>query len=223
MVRLKGARLAVPPELEKGARLAEANVKTLSGGDRLRGRGHYKESEEFAPSHKLAFYSNSKPGIKGGDEGIWRRLNLVHLRRAFKGAEKIKGLDAVLREELSGILNWMIAGCWEWQRVGLRPPQSVLDEVEEYRETSDALGTFLDETLEHVPVHCITLGEIRKRLKEWANSEGESWLAGLSTRKLRKEMEERGWEVKVDRKNSPFVLGCWKDENDSQQGWEDGE
>jgi len=212
MMRLKGARFACPPELEKGARLAEANVKTLTGGDRLRGRAHYQSSEEFKPTHKLGFFSNTKPNISGGDEGIWRRMLLVHLRKCFKGAERVDRLEELLLEELPGVLNWCIVGCWEWQRRGLAAPASVLEEVNEYRDASDALGTFLEDHLERVPLRNIKLGDIRKRLKEWAESEGEAWLAfNLSARKLRKEMEERGWEVRVDRDKFPFVMANWKD------------
>jgi P4 family phage/plasmid primase-like protien len=223
MLRLKGARLAVPPELERGAKLAEAVVKTLTGGDRLRGRGHYQSSEEFMPTHKLAFFSNSKPGIRGGDEGIWRRMNLMHLRKAFKGAEKIAKLDELLLKELPGILNWCIVGCWEWQRMGLNPPQSVLDEVNEYRETSDVLGMFLDEHVERVPVRVVTLAELRKKIKAWAEAEGENWLASISTRKLRKEMEERGWEVRTDRNKMGFVMANWLDADGELGPWEDGQ
>ena len=220
VIRLRGARFVVPPELEKGARLAEANVKTLTGGDRLRGRAHYQSSDEFKPSHKLGFFSNTKPNISGGDEGIWRRMLLVWLRRCFKGAAKIARLDELLLAELSGILNWCIVGCWEWQKQGLNPPASVLAEIDSYRDSSDALGTFLDEHLERVPLCVVTIAEVRKRLKAWADAEGEGWLAGISTRKLRKEMEERGWEVKVDRKNSPFIMANWRTADDESATWE---
>lgn len=224
MIRLRGARFVVPPELEKGARLAEANVKTLTGGDRLRGRAHYQASEEFKPSHKLGFFSNTKPNVSGGDEGIWRRLLLVWLRKCFKGAAKIDRLDEILTAELSGILNWCIVGCWEWQKQGLNPPASVLAEIDAYRDASDALGTFLDEHLERVPVRMISLLDVRKRLKAWAEEEGEAWLAGISTRKLRKEMEERGWEVRVDRKEKPCILADWRgDEAGETAPWEGDE
>jgi putative DNA primase/helicase len=42
-----------------------------------------------------------------------------------------------LTSEAPGILNWMIAGCWEWQRTGLRPPEMVLAATARYREDMD--------------------------------------------------------------------------------------
>jgi putative DNA primase/helicase len=212
VIKLKGARLVVPPELEKNARLAEANVKTLSGKDKLRGRSLYKESEEFAPTHKLCFFSNSKPQATGGDKGTWRRPHLVHLRKSFEGADRIKDLDEILKGELSGILNWCIAGCWDWQKAqGLNPPQSVLDEVQEYKEASDAIGAFLADHLKRDVFTQVPVATIRERIRKWADAEGEKWLAEISTRKLRKELEERGWDAKVDRNNQPYVLGSWTD------------
>lgn len=221
-ILLRGARLAVAPEVEKAARLAEAQVKQISGSDQLRGRAHYKQSESFWPTHKLTFFGNHKPTLAGGDEGLKRRFLMIYLRQRFEGAKKVSGLgEAMWREESSGILNWAIAGCWDWQRQGLNPPQGVLDEVKEYLDQSDAIGSFLRENIKQVPGLSIQLSELRRRLAEWARESGENWLVDISTRRLRREMEERDWQVKVDRKGKPYISGMWDTQAEDEEQEED--
>jgi hypothetical protein len=82
---------------------------------------------------------------------------------------------------------------------------------------------FLDEHVERVPVRVVTLAELRKKIKAWAEAEGENWLASISTRKLRKEMEERGWEVRTDRNKMGFVMANWLDADGELGPWEDGQ
>lgn len=215
---LRGARLALAPEIEQGARLAEAQLKQLSGSDELRGRMHYKQSESFWPTHKLLFFGNHKPMIFGIDDGIKRRFLMVHLRAKFEGSANVKGLgDTMWAKEAAGILNWAIAGCWEWQRQGLNAPQSVVDEVKEFLEGSDALSGFLADNVESLAGFSIRLSEVREHLTKWAKAEGEKWLAEISTRRLKKELVERGWEVVSDRKQAPYIRGRWKTESESEE------
>src|SRR5204863_2610478 len=75
--RLVGVRLVVTSETPEHGRLAEATVKTLTGGDRLTGRFLHKEFFDFDPSHKVLLVTNHKPMIRGQDWAIWRRIALV--------------------------------------------------------------------------------------------------------------------------------------------------
>jgi len=55
-------------------------------------------------------------------------------------------LRDVLKTEASGILNWAIKGCLEWQTTGLQPPPAVLAAVREYQDQTDILADFLGST-----------------------------------------------------------------------------
>src|SRR4029453_11333684 len=61
IARLKGTRLATGSETEEGARLAEARVKDITGGDTLTGRELYCPAFNFRPTHKLWIYGNHRP------------------------------------------------------------------------------------------------------------------------------------------------------------------
>src|SRR5262249_22300760 len=134
---LFGKRLVVTAEPEQGRRLAEALVKQLTGGDRIRARRMKENFWEFAPSHKLVLCTNHKPRIRGNDHAIWRRVRLVPFTATFQEHQQDKQLAQKLRAELPGILAWMVRGCLEWQRDGLGLPAVVKAATEEYRSEED--------------------------------------------------------------------------------------
>ena len=75
----------------------------------------------FIPVGKIWIATNNKPKILGTDDGIWRRIFLIPFTQCFVGREN-KQLKDQLREELPGILNWVIAGTGMWLREGLSHP-----------------------------------------------------------------------------------------------------
>jgi hypothetical protein len=66
-VTLFGRRLAAAMETEDGKRLAEAQVKELTGGDTITGRRMRENFWNFLPTHKLWIAGNHRPAIRGGD------------------------------------------------------------------------------------------------------------------------------------------------------------
>lgn len=67
---LFGKRFVAAIEAEDGRRLAEALVKELSGGDKVRARRMKENFWEFKPTHKIWLAANHKPTIRGTDHGI---------------------------------------------------------------------------------------------------------------------------------------------------------
>jgi putative DNA primase/helicase len=144
LARLPGKRLAMASEPDKGDRLSEKRVKSVTGGEALPIRNLFEKQIEIDPQFKLVISCNHKPRIIGQDEGIWRRVLMLHFRVIIPKAERDKRLPAkLLREEGPGILNWLIDGCMAWQERGLDPPASVLEATAEYRSENDPLGAFL--------------------------------------------------------------------------------
>jgi putative DNA primase/helicase len=102
---LVGARLAVASEIEAGQQLAEARVKQLTGGDRVKARHMRQDFFEFDARVKLWLLCNSLPLVRGTDRGIWRRLVVIPCRRLVPEAERDPHLAQRLAAELAGILN----------------------------------------------------------------------------------------------------------------------
>jgi putative DNA primase/helicase len=151
VARLRGARFVATVEVEDGGRMAESLIKQLTGEDTLTSRYLYKEFFQFQPVCKIWIASNHKPEITGTDYAIWRRILLIPYLVKFEGASKDARLKQTLQAELPGILNWMISGFREWQRIGLAAPKAVTGATQEYRDDMDRVGNFLRECCKHAP------------------------------------------------------------------------
>jgi P4 family phage/plasmid primase-like protien len=153
LAALAGARFVSVVETERDRHLAEALVKQATGGDPISAKFHYQEYFEYWPQFKLWFATNNKPRIRGSDYAIWRRIMMLPFNVTFHDADKAVGDQKVkdqdlknkLKQEYVGILAWMVRGCLEWQRIGLRPPKAVLAAVEAYQDSQDHMTPFVRE------------------------------------------------------------------------------
>ena len=141
---LAGPRFVCTSEVDEEHRLNEQLVKDITGGDTLEGRRLYQEAFTFKPQFKPWMYGNHKPEIRGTDDAMWSRVRLVPFEVSFRGREDLDLADK-LEAELSGILNWAIQGCLDWQRTGLQPPAKVQAATQAYREEMDVFGPFIAE------------------------------------------------------------------------------
>lgn len=123
---MRGRRLVSAQEPSMTGALAEATLKWLSGGDRLRARRLYEHTQEFHPSHKLWLAVNRLPTIRSDDRAARARLRVIPFDVSFERRPD-RELKSQLSSELSGILRWALEGCLHWRREGLNPPPIVMD------------------------------------------------------------------------------------------------
>jgi putative DNA primase/helicase len=161
LAMLRGARLVTATETEEGRRWAESRIKTLTGGDRIQARFMRQDFFEFDPQFKLVIAGNHKPGLRSVDEAIRRRMNVLPFVVKIPEAERDKELTTKLEAEWPGILAQMIAGCLEWRRTGLAPPNAVTDATEKYLQEGDAVGKWLQERM--------LGGRLVKKVDGWAS------------------------------------------------------
>ena len=188
---LRGARLVTAIETEEGRRWAESRIKALTGGDKIAARFMRQDFFEYVPQFKLVIAGNHKPGLRTVDEAIRRRFHLVPFTVTIPPAERDHELDAKLRAEWPGILNWMIEGCLEWQRIGLAPPKAVTDATAAYLEAQDAIAAWIDDECERNPSAWERSAMLFGSWKAWAERSGEP--AG-DTKRFRDRLEARGIE-----------------------------
>lgn len=150
---LQGLRLAFASETDQGRKFSAAAVKRLTGGDTLTGRRPMdREMTTFRPQHLLMLLTNHKPRAGADDGALWARMLLVDFPLSFVDnptAPNERPIDRTLEERLlaeaPGILAWLVKGCLQWQRQGLKPPQKVLAATAEYRRAEDDLAEWLEE------------------------------------------------------------------------------
>ena len=170
---LRGARLVTAVETEEGRRWAESKIKALTGGDKIAARFMRQDFFDFTPTFKLMIAGNHKPGLRSVDEAIRRRFHLVPFVVTIPPDERDKTLGDRLRAEWPGILAWMIAGCIEWQRRGLAPPEVVTRATAAYLEAEDGLAAWLDEAGTRDPNAWETTTALYASWKSWADRAGE--------------------------------------------------
>ena len=172
IVALKGKRLALVPETDDGAAMREATVKRLVSLDAVTARGTYARSmTTFTPTAVPILSTNYMPDIRGGDNGIWRRVVTVSFRQSFEGRKDTHRQDA-LKKELPGILNWLIEGALEYQRSGLQIPEEVVDETLGVRADMDSTQRWMNECCVVGPEFKVLVGEALSSWNAWAKKDG---------------------------------------------------
>jgi putative DNA primase/helicase len=176
---LFGLRLAVLHETDRGRRLAEATVKRLTGGDRIKARRMRENFWHFDPSHTFLMLTNHRPVISGTDEAIWARLRLVPWDVVIPAEERDLRLADKLSLELDAVLAWLAKGYADWHERGLGDPERVTAATEGYRAESDALARFMDQQCLTGPHFRVQSADLFSAWSKWCAEEGED--AGTQT------------------------------------------
>jgi putative DNA primase/helicase len=173
IARLRGTRFVTTTEAEQGRRLSEPIIKKITGNDQMTARFLYGEYFNFTPTFKIFMATNHKPVIKGTDYGIWRRIRLIPFTTRIEEGRQDKHLEMKLKNEASGILNWLLEGTERWKREGLKAPASVLNATDEYRGEMDVIGNFLKECCVQGKERSIRIRELYKAYADWCDENNE--------------------------------------------------
>jgi P4 family phage/plasmid primase-like protien len=165
---LFGKRFVATIETEEGKRVAEALMKQLTGGDKVRARKMRQDFFEFDPTHKIFLAANHKPAVKGTDHAVWRRIKLVPWTVTIPDREKDKALPDKLKAELPGILNWAIQGCLDWQQNGMQEPDEVRQATAQYQREQDIIERFLCECCVRQPWAKIKVSTLYEAYGTWS-------------------------------------------------------
>jgi putative DNA primase/helicase len=201
---LFGARFVASVETDEGRRLAEGLVKQLTGRDPIKARRMREDFWQFDPTHTVFLATNHRPEVKGTDHAIWRRLKLAPFEITIPEAEQDKGLPEKLREELPGILAWIVRGCSEWQRNGLGEPEEVKSATTSYRADMDVLAGFIEDRCVVDPDAWAAFADLYASYQEWCDESGEK---AETKRRFGTRLKERGFEPGRGTGNTPIRRG----------------
>lgn len=194
IARLMGARFVLASEGEEGKRFDEALIKKMTGQDRMAARFLHQEFFEFMPQFKIMLMTNDKPIARGDDMALWARIQLIPFTQKFDGSKKDDTLKDKLRSpaEMSGILKWLVEGCLEWQRIGLCPPEEVVQATAEYRNESDKFQNWIEECCA-VDAHAVCAShDLYKSFQAWSLSNGDRHI--VTSVAFSKQLVKKGFE-----------------------------
>ena len=203
LARLAGARVVLSSEVPQNRRLNESLIKDLTGEDEVTACFKYREPFQYRPSFKLWLSGNHKPGIRGTDYGIWRRIHLIPFEVVIPVAERDRRLVNKLSDELPGILIWALRGCLEWQRHGLQTPTAVEKATAAYRLDMDTIANFIGDRVMKMGNHDEPSKNVYAAYKEWCDESGERPEAQRTLGQL---LKERGF-VSEHRRDGFYWLG----------------
>lgn len=161
---LLGKRIVVGAETNRGQRIDAAQVKLLTGEDKITCRPNFRSEVSFDPTHTLFLHTNHVPAGLTSDFAMVQRLLKVEFpwmyvddpaaeaKKKPLQAEQFRKKDPNLKKRLRdykpGILRWLVEGCLEWQQFGISPPAKVAEWVEELTRSEDYIDEFINDCLE---------------------------------------------------------------------------
>jgi putative DNA primase/helicase len=164
----------------------------LTGGDTLSGRAPYaKTFIQFQPTHKLMIVGNYRAEVRDNSTGMWDRMILAPFEVTIPKADRDRRLGDTLKAEGAGILNWMLAGLWDYKTNGLTVPPAIQVATAAYRTEQDLVGEWIAD-------NCVTgvgLHEEKRSLyfdySAWAKA---SNYKPVSQKRLTRQLGERGYQ-----------------------------
>lgn len=156
----------------------------------------------FTPQFKLFIAGNHKPGLRGVDEALRRRLNLIPFTITIPIPERDLGLPEKLKTEWAGILQWMIDGCLDWQAKGLAPPPVVTLATESYLQTEDAVSNWIKERCKSIDYGGTGSSMLYVNWSMWAKGVGED--AG-SLKRFNQTLEAKGYAKDPKARHATFL------------------
>jgi putative DNA primase/helicase len=205
LAMLRGARVVLVSETEDGKFWAETRIKQVSGDDPITARFMRQDFFTYTPQFKLHVSGNHRPSFKTVDMAIRRRLKLIPFEVTIPKDKRDNDLTNKLKAEWPGILAKMIRGCVEWQKDGLRVPEKAQIATDDYLDSEDKIGTWIDECIDTSNVNAYVSSTVLfASWKEWSGDNGV-W-TGTSMR-LIKTLQERGYTKarSPDGKSNGFV------------------
>lgn len=187
LLNLKGKRIVILSEPQKGQHINNSFLKFITENDRIEGRWcHGKESIIFSPQHSVLLLCNKPPTSDAEDNGIWENFNCVDYPYTFvanpdptKAWEKKR--DTTLKNKLSEpcygeqFMLMLLKRYYPKYRLhGIQPPQKNILKMKTLRLDNDHYSTFINECIEksNTGKDKVFYRTIVAQYKKWANTEG---------------------------------------------------
>jgi putative DNA primase/helicase len=156
-----GKLVNLASEVDNVRHLDEAAIKQFTGEDPMRMENKYEKPFTAMPTAKLIIAANSTLPFKDRSEGIWRRLIAIPFPVSIPEAEQNKNLTVELAEEMSGILNWSVAGQGRLRAQGRFTQPTISQEAaSEFRRQANSARLFLEEYCKETPGGYVVKGDL---------------------------------------------------------------
>ena len=139
IARARYARMLIMKELEKDNNLSWGTLKEIaSNSSVIEARKLYGGTENFHLMSKLIIDTNFLPRADEPDRSILRRLKPLPFRHIMTEEEKDPRIfNYIVKNELEGVLAWIVEGAKNWYESGLGEPAFIEEELSIYKTSMD--------------------------------------------------------------------------------------
>lgn len=173
----------IDADVDKSAANYEAEFKIITSGEPVTCNQKFIETFEFIPKCKIVLAANTFPRITDHSSAFYKRLILIPCERIFPEEAQNKNLKYQLKEELPGILNWVITGQKRLKQRGRFEQHDFMrDAVQELEDENNPVNNFFDE---HIEIDIsgdayIEKGELYEKFKAWTEETNNCYKLNLA-------------------------------------------
>lgn len=202
--RAKLANSLVNYASEINGKLETSVFKQLVSGEPVEARLPYGPPFIMSNYGKLIFNCNELPTEVEHTNAYFRRFIIVPFNIQIPESEQDKELaKKIIRDELSGVFNWVLEGLERLLRQdGFTPCDSVDEQLREYKKQSDTVQLFIDElSFKASSKDYQTLKETYEAYRIFCTGDGYKC---VNKKTFRKRMEQQGFTI--ERKSNGNVI-----------------
>jgi putative DNA primase/helicase len=183
--------------------------KQLVSGEPVEARMIYGKPFILHDYARLIFNTNVLPKDIENNTGFFRRFIIIEFDQLIPQAERNPNLaNEIIREELPGILNWVLEGLERLlQQMDFSECSSAETALERFRKDSDSVALFLEDgTYIQSKDDLVSLKEFYNNYKEFCR---DANYTTCSNKDFSKRLRDMGFEI--SRKSSGRIIGVKKE------------
>jgi putative DNA primase/helicase len=198
---------------------------TISGEDLIQIDRKYLTPVEMQLSSRIMVMTNELPHLTDNSTALANRFMVLMLEKSFLSKEDT-GLQDRLNGEISGILNWSIAGLQKLLSLGHLPqPSTSAEAIEDLNDLGSPVKAFVEECCVVEQGATIKKADLYDCWRHWCQQQGrrepgtgasfgrnlKAAFPGLGTKNLREgEARHRWWEGISPTKTTLDAVNKWK-------------
>lgn len=187
-------------EVNQRDHLAEAKIKSMTGGNTMTARFMHQDFFEFDFIGKLWLDTNYRPKLSDFSPALQERIRMVPWDVVIPREER-RPREEMLAEfaaELPGILKWAVEGGLRWRAEGLKAVEAVEEATADYVHDENLVVQFVEDFLELGEGFTLSK-DLMRAYKWWMTEQGFDDRSKLSPRSLGLELRALGVEAGRDR------------------------
>lgn len=185
---LIGASLVRVDEIPK--RINEQKLKSLISAGQQSVDRKYRAAVSFIPTAKWLINCNSIPAVSDQSNGFWRRFEIIPFTQSFLQNGDPLIAERIIKNELSGVLNWVLAGLVRLLERGefLKTPDAVAAAKNEGKRETNSVASWLgDDDIELSYSAQTPREDVVARYRLWCQQNG---MGAVSTPRFWQRMRE---------------------------------